>query len=85
MKGDVDFLVHYKKVDDVIKELYFCDTKEDAEKIFEKSGIKSFKDRIFILQKCMGIEKVFNSSDATEEEYYRSDLSAFEDGTWRLV
>jgi len=79
-----DFLVHYKKVDDIIKELYSCDTKEEAENIFEKSEITSFKDRIYILQKCMGIEKVFNSSNATEEEDYKSDLSAFEDGTWRL-
>ena len=69
------------------EEIIYLTTKEQVEDYFNKMEKKlSFKEKEDMLKDVMGINEVFDvPCDYTEEDNYLAILSAFIEGSWRLL
>ena len=69
------------------EEIIYLTTKEQVEDYFDKMEKKlSFKEKEDMLKDVMGINEVFDvPGDYTEEDNYLAILSAFIEGSWRLL
>ena len=68
--------------------LKFCTTKEQIEDLFAKSGIRDPEDKVFLLQKSMGVISAFSAPspvNLTPEQEYEDELAIFLEGSWRLL
>ena len=76
----------YKKIAAIVKRLYLCTEKAQIEELFIAENIIDYKERIALMQKCMGVEDVYNTPEKiTPKEEYDFECEVFEEGTWRLL
>ena len=76
----------YKKIAAILKRLYLCTEKAQIEELFIAENIIDYKERIALMQKCMGMEDICNMPEnITAKEEYDFECEVFEEGTWRLL
>ena len=76
----------YKKIAAILKRLYLCTEKSQIDELFIAENIFDYKERIELLQECMGAEDICNMPEnITAKEEYDFECEVFEEGTWRLL
>lgn len=76
----------YKEIETVLDSLRTCTTRGELDGIFESAGISSPKEKVEMLQRCMGIEKSFGTPEnISDEDDYDFECAVFEEGTWRML
>lgn len=76
----------YDKIDSVLKKLYLCTEKSQIDAVFKDASITSHSEKINLLRKCMGVEKVYGTPEKiTEDDEYEFECAVFEEGTWRML
>lgn len=76
----------YNQIDAILKRLYLCTNRAQIDELFIAENIFDYKERIELLQECMGVEDVYNTPDKiTPKEEYDFECEIFEEGTWRLL
>lgn len=76
----------YDKIDDVLKRLYLCTEKSQIDDVFRNASISNPAEKIRLLRKCMGVEKVYGTPEKiTEDDEYEFECAVFEEGTWRML
>ena len=76
----------YKKIAAILKRLYLCTEKSQIDELFIAENIFDYKERIELLQECMGVEYVYNTPEKiTPKEEYDFECEIFEEGTWRFL
>lgn len=76
----------YKKIAAILKRLYLCTEKSQIDELFIAENIFDYKERIALMQKCMGAEDICNMPEnITAKEEYDFECEVFEEGTWRLL
>ena len=70
----------------ILKELYRCTEEAEIDALFEKEGVQDYKERMFLLDKCMGFVETFSTpEEITEEGEYELNRRIFVEATWRLM
>lgn len=72
-----------EKYDRILSELTLCTEEAEVDALFEKEEIKNYKERSFILNRCMGGLKQWGIEEEEEEEY-ELERYVFVEGKWRL-
>lgn len=76
----------YKKIAAIVKRLYLCTEKSQIDELFIAENIFDYKERIELLQECMGMEDICNMPEnISPKEEYDFECEIFEEGTWRLL
>lgn len=76
----------YKKIAAILKRLYLCTNRAQIDELFIAENIIDYKERIALMQKCMGAEDICNMPEnITAKEEYDFECEVFEEGTWRLL
>lgn len=76
----------YDKIDAVLKRLYLCTEKSQIDTVFKEASISQPLEKINLLRKCMGVEKVYGTPETiTDDDEYEFECAVFEEGTWRML
>ena len=76
----------YNQIDAILKRLYLCTNRAQIDELFIAENIFDYKERIELLQECMGMEDICNMPEKiTPKEEYDFECEIFEEGTWRLL
>ena len=76
----------YKKIAAILKRLYLCTNRAQIDELFIAENIIDYKERIELLQECMGMEDICNMPEKiTLKDEYDFECEIFEEGTWRLL
>lgn len=70
------------------KELWFCTTKDQVMKLFEKHCISKPESKITLLRQTRQVVESFHAptdQSLTPEQEYEDELLAFVEGSWRLL
>ena len=75
-----------EKSERILNGLTLCTEEAEVDALFEKEDIKNYKERSFILNKCMGVLEQWGIPQETEDvEQYELDRYVFAEGTCRLM
>lgn len=76
----------FEKYEVLLSQLKMCLSKKEIDDVFEKANITSLTDRIYWLNKSMGVERSFGTPEkVTPEQDYDFDCAVFVEGTWRML
>lgn len=76
----------FKKINSIKERLFICTEREEIDALFDSEGIGNLKERIELLDQCMGFEEMANTPEELPiEQEYDFECEMFVEGTWRML